>query len=108
MAVMELNYEQFNNEIRDGKKVAIIDYWAPWCVHCRRIATAYDKIAQEYGDKLVVAKVNIDDVEELARQEMIEVIPTLVLYKDGRSVASIVAPESKAKIAEFIDEHLDK
>lgn len=106
MAVMELNYEQFNSEIRDGKKVAIIDYWAPWCVHCRRIAPAYDKIAQEYGDKLLVAKVNIDDVEELARQEMIEVIPTLVIYKDGRSVASIVAPESKAKIAEFIDEHL--
>lgn len=106
MAVMELNYEQFNSEIRDGKKVAIIDYWAPWCVHCRRIAPAYDKIAQEYGDKLMVAKVNIDDVEELARQEMIEVIPTLVIYKDGRSVASIVAPESKAKIAEFIDEHL--
>lgn len=107
MAVMELTYEQFNTEIRDGKKMAIIDYWAPWCVHCRRIASAYDKIAQEYGDKLLVAKVNIDDVEELARQEMIEVIPTLVFYKDGRGVDSIVAPESKAKIAEFIEEHLD-
>ncbi len=106
MAVMEFDYEKFNREIRDEKKMAIIDYWAPWCVHCRRIAPAYEKIAQEYGDKLLVAKVNIDAVEELARQEMIEVIPTLVLYKDGRAVDSIVAPESKAKIAEFIEAQL--
>ena len=84
----------------------LIDYWAPWCVYCRRIAPAYEKIAQQYGDRLVVAKINIDEEPVIAHQEKIEVIPTLVLYEGGQAVASIVAPESKAKIEEFINENM--
>ena len=83
-----------------------MDFWAPWCVYCRRIAPAYEKIAQQYADRLLVAKVNIDDVPDLARQERIEVIPTLVLYHKGEALGSIVAPESKARIDEFLAEHL--
>ena len=84
----------------------LVDYWAPWCVYCRRIGPAYEKIAQQYGDRLVVAKINIDEEPVIAHQEKIEVIPTLVLYEGGQAVASIVAPESKAKIEEFINENM--
>lgn len=86
-----------------GEKPVLVDFWAPWCVYCRRIAPAYDKIAQEYGDRLVVAKVNIDDEPLIANREQIEVIPTLVLYHKGQAIGSIVAPESKARIEEFIE-----
>ena len=82
-----------------------MDFWAPWCTYCRRIGPALDKIADSRDDVLIV-KVNIDDEPDLARQERIEVIPTLVLYENGQALGSIVAPESKARIEEFIEETL--
>lgn len=106
MTVMELDQKRFNELVNHGEKPVLVDFWAPWCVYCRRIAPAYEKIAQQYADRLVVAKVNIDDVPDLARQERIEVIPTLVLYHKGEALGSIVAPESKARIDEFLAEHL--
>lgn len=106
MTVMELDQKRFNELVNHGEKSVLVDFWAPWCVYCRRIAPAYEKIAQQYADRLVVAKVNIDDNPDLARQERIEVIPTLVLYHKGEALGSIVAPESKARIDEFLAEHL--
>jgi len=106
MAAMNMNSEQFRNMMNEGKAM-LVDYWAPWCVYCRRIAPAYEKIAQQYGDRIVVAKINIDEEPAIAHQEKIEVIPTLVLYEGGQALASIVAPESKAKIEEFINENMD-
>ena len=105
MAAMNMNTEQFRNMMNEGKAM-LVDYWAPWCVYCRRIGPAYEKIAQQYGDRLVVAKINIDEEPVIAHAERIEVIPTLVLYEGGQAVASIVAPESKAKIEEFINENM--
>ena len=105
MAAVNMNTEQFRNMMNEGKAM-LVDYWAPWCVYCRRIGPAYEKIAQQYGDRLVVAKINIDEEPVIAHAERIEVIPTLVLYEGGQAVASIVAPESKAKIEEFINENM--
>ena len=93
-------------EIIVEKKNAVIEYWAPWCTYCRRIGPAYDKVAAEYGEKLVLAKANLDEVPEIASLNDIEVIPTFVFYKDGQAVDQIVAPESKAKIEEFINKNL--
>ena len=105
MAAMNINKEQFDKAMKSGKAI-LVDFWAPWCSYCRRINPAYDKVAQQYGEELMVAKVNIDDEALLAHQESIEVIPTLVLYKDGKALGSIVAPESKAAIDAFIQETL--
>lgn len=106
MAIMEMNSELFQQYVNEGEKPVLVDFWAPWCVYCRRIAPAYDKIGEQYADQLVVAKVNIDENAELATKEHIEVIPTLVLYHKGEALGSIVAPESKAAIEEFIQEHM--
>ena len=86
----------------------MVDFWAPWCGYCRRIGPAYEKIAEEYGDRLVVAKVNIDEESQLAEAERVEVIPTLILYKNGNAVDSVVNPGSKAAIDQFIQEALAK
>ena len=96
------------NELMQGSKPVLVDYWAPWCGYCRRIGPAYEKIAEQYEGKIVVAKVNIDEEPRLAMEERIEVIPTLVLYRDGKAIGSIVAPESKAMIEGFIEQSLAK
>lgn len=105
MAAMQINNTQFQQWMAEGKTV-LVDYWAPWCGYCRRIGPAYDKIAEEYGDRLVVAKVNIDEEPQLTEAQGVEVIPTLILYKDGKAVNTVVAPKSKAAIDQFLQEGL--
>lgn len=107
MAIININQELFEKIVLQEKKTVIVEYWAPWCVYCRRIASAYERIAEQYEGKIEVAKVNIDENPKLEEQEAIEIIPTLVIYKDGKAVDSIVAPESKAQIEEFINKNLE-
>jgi thioredoxin len=98
--------EAIFREALAGSQPVLVEYWAPWCVYCRRIAPVLEKVENQFANTVVMGQVNIDDVPLLAHQEQIEVIPTFVLYKDGKAVSSIVAPESKAAIEEFLREGL--
>lgn len=103
--MIPMNDKLFTQHLQVSKPV-LVEFWAPWCVYCRRIIPALNKIAEQYRDILTVGKVNIDDEPQLAQREQIEVIPTLIIYKDGQALGSIVAPESKARIEQFIQETL--
>ena len=106
--MIEMNKELFQQMAVEGENPVLVEFWAPWCVYCRRIAPALKKVAKEMENTIQIAQVNIDDVPELAHQERIEVIPTLVIYHKGEALSSIVAPESKARIEEFINETIGK
>ena len=106
MRELNMNLELYEKRVNESEKPVLVEFWAPWCVYCRRIAPAYDKIAEQYEEKLVVGKINVDEVPEVAKKEKIAAIPALLLYKGGEVVDSIVAPDSKAKIEEFIEKNL--
>ena len=103
MSVLNLNRELFEKLVVEEKKTVVLDFWAPWCGYCRRIAPAYEKIA-ESRDDIIFAKVNIDEEPLLANEAGIEVIPTLVLYKDGKAADFVIAPNSKLAIEAFLNQ----
>ena len=101
-----MNTELFERYTQEADRPVLVEFSAPWCVYCRRIAPAMEKIAEQYADSLAVGQINIDNEEALADREQIEVVPTLVIYRNGQVLGSIVAPESKARIEEFIEQTL--
>ena len=107
MAAMNISANQLK-EMIESKKTFLVDFWAPWCPHCRKINPAYEQIAGQYAGMLQVVKVDMDEDDRLWEELQVELIPTLRLYVDGKPVASTVAPESKAAIDEFLSGILPK
>jgi thioredoxin-like negative regulator of GroEL len=100
-----MNGNQFERRIREEKPF-LVEFSAPWCVYCRRIAAPMEKVAVQWEPKIDVFQVDIDQEPALAEQERIEVVPTLVVYRGGQVLGSLVAPESKARIDAFLEEVL--
>ena len=101
MSAFHTNEEQYHSLIQ-RETPALVVFQAPWCGYCRKIEAAYDRIAQSWADKLAVVTMNIDDHPQLARELEIEVVPTLILYRNGQELDSIVAPESQSMIDSFL------
>lgn len=108
MAVTVISADNFQTEVQNAGKPVILDFWATWCPHCKRIAPVYEQIAAEYGDRMVVGKVDSDEEPGLAQKYNIEYLPTFVLLdKDGNVVDSVVAPAGKAALEEFINKNIE-
>ena len=106
MAIVKVTESNFEQEVLQAEGKVLVDFWAPWCTYCRRIAPAFDKIESQQEDKLIFAKLDIDDAAEIAEEYGVDTIPTLIIFKNGEVLGSIVAPDSKAKIEAFIEENL--
>jgi thioredoxin 1 len=95
------NAQDFQTSIA-GSTPVLVDFWAPWCGPCKMIAPALEELSEELSGKVRIAKVNVDDLPELASPFYIQGIPTLILFKEGREIDRIVGAAPKARMKEWL------
>jgi thioredoxin 1 len=98
--------DSFDSEVLAADKPVLVDFWAEWCGPCKMIAPILDEIADEYGDKVKIAKLNIDENSGTPPKYGIRGIPTLMLFKNGNVEATKVGAVSKSQLTAFIDSNL--
>jgi len=96
----------FANDVLQAQKPVIVDFWAEWCGPCRQVAPILDEIAREHADKVTIAKVNIDENPQIARDYQILSIPTLNVYQNGQVVKTIVGAKPKAALLRDLADYL--
>ena len=101
MSALQITKDNFQSEIMNSDKPVLLDFWASWCGPCRMVLPIIEQIAGERDD-IKVAKINVDDEPELARQYGIMTIPTLMVIKDGQVVKQSAGAKSKAQILDIL------
>jgi thioredoxin 1 len=96
----------FEVDVLQASKPVLVDYWAEWCGPCKMIAPILDEVATTYGDKLQIAKMNVDENRDIPGKFGIRGIPTLMIFKDGQLAATKVGAMSKSQLTAFIDQQL--
>ena len=98
--------DTFDAEVLQSQGPVLVDYWAEWCGPCKAIAPTLEEVAKEYTGKLKVAKVNVDENQEIPRKYGIRGIPTLMLFKNGNIEATKVGALSKSQLTAFLDSNI--
>ena len=101
MSAININKNNFQNEIMDSEKTVLLDFWAPWCAPCRMVVPVIEEIAGERPD-IKVGKINVDEQPELASKFSIMSIPTLVVMKNGKIVHQVSGARPKKAILEML------
>ena len=106
MSIKQVSSDSFETDVLKADTPVLVDYWAEWCGPCKMIAPILDEVSRDYADKLEVAKVNVDENQEIASRYDIRGIPTLMLFRNGAVVATKVGALSKSQLTAFLDSNL--
>lgn len=103
--INQITPENFDFIVNDSLPV-LVDFWAPWCGPCRSLSPIVDEVADELAGKLVVAKCNVDDNQDLAMKYGVMSIPTLIVFKNGEEIDRSVGALPKARLQALLEKHL--
>ena len=104
--ILHTRDEGFDTDVLQSEKPVLVDYWAEWCGPCKMIAPILEEVASEYGEKIKVCKMNIDENQETPPRYGIRGIPTLILFKNGEVEATKVGALSKTQLQSFLDDNI--
>lgn len=104
--IIHLTDENFETDVLQTKGITLVDFWAEWCGPCKMIAFILDKIADEFQGRITIAKLNIDENPATAPKYGIRSIPTMLLFQNGKVVATKVGALSESKLKEFLNANL--
>lgn len=97
--------QNFKAEVQEG--FSLVDFWAPWCGPCRMVGPIIEQLADEYGDKVKVGKLNVDENQQTAMGYRVMSIPTVILFKDGEPVEVMIGAQPKAAYQSKVDRHVE-
>ena len=103
MTTVAVTDATFDAEVRNSSVPVVVDFWAEWCGPCRMIGPALEELSEQYGGRIKVAKVNVDDNPDMAARLGVRGIPSLFLFKDGQVVSNKVGAAPKAALQAWID-----
>lgn len=106
MSMQKVSDDSFETDVIKSDRPVLVDFWAEWCGPCKQIAPSLEEIAAEYGDRITIAKVNIDENPQTPTRYGVRGIPTLMLFKDGEVAATKVGAAPKGKLVEWIDQSI--
>jgi thioredoxin 1 len=104
--MIHVTSSSWNKDVLTSDLPVLVDFWAEWCGPCRMVGPAVEQLSQTMGDKIKVAKVNVDENKEIAMRYSIRSIPSLVLFKNGKEIARTIGAASKDKYQKFVEESL--
>jgi thioredoxin 1 len=105
-AIKHVTDSSFEADVLQAGKPVLLDFWAEWCGPCKMITPILEEVAKEYGDKIQIAKMNVDENQEIPAKFGIRGIPTLILFKNGEIAAQKVGALAKSQLTAFIDSHI--
>jgi thioredoxin 1 len=103
--IKTITKENFKEEVENAETPVAVELWAPWCMYCRRLAPALDRISDKYGDSLIIGKINVDEQEKLGTKLDDSTIPTLYVYLNGKRSEKLVAPSSQEQVETWLKEN---
>ena len=104
--IIEVSDDSFEQDVLNHEGPVLVDFWAPWCGPCKQIAPILDELADEMSGKITISKINIDDNPNTPGNYGVRGIPTLMIFEGGNVQGTKVGAVNKAKLTEFINEHL--
>ena len=105
-AIKHISDASFESDVLKSGTPVLVDYWAEWCGPCKAIAPILEEVAKDYGQRLQIAKMNVDENRDVPAKFGIRGIPTLMLFKDGQLAATKVGALSKSQLTSFLEGHL--